>query len=409
MLMNSKIILIIAVIFTACSSSSGTEQSRTQNIKTILPDNNHTTVINQWEEVNFRTYMSKGEQIHFIASSELNPVDPFEGPGEYGAHNLFDRDLNTAWVEGVEGYGTGEYIITEAGTQLPSVITIHNGYQKTERLYRMNSRPRKLKLSLYAGFFFEGDVSEIATRYRIKQIDGPVYIEMEDRMGLQNIIMPFIRESAIECKDSLTAVFYSDHEEEIEQRKKMCPTCDLVPRFSFFVRLEIADVYEGSEWDDTCISEIAFLYSENKGESELSGSDEKILRVYNDAGRVYADTETRKGIIVIDRTMLKEYKELPDNMHMDIILMDVSPDNEWAQLDLLFYEEGANRAEEYSIIYNVRMQKRVDESILETKYGIFGFVEDKGRIWLDTIDGYIDLDQIKEKMESAPDQPESSS
>lgn len=398
--MSSKTILIIAVVMTACSSSSGTEQSRTQNIKNSLPDNNHTTVITQWEDVNFRAFMSNGEQIHFIASSELNPVDPFEGLGEYGAHNLFDGDINTAWVEGVKGHGTGEHIIIEAGKQLPSGITIHNGYQKTERLYRMNSRPRKLELSLYAGFFLEGDVSEIATRYRIMQIDGPVYIEMEDRMGLQNIIMPFIYEDAVAYKDSLTAVFYSDHEEEIEQRKKMCPSCDLTPHFSFFIRFEIADVYEGSDWDDTCISEIAFLYSDNEGESGLNGSDEKILRVYNDAGRIYADTEKEKGIMLIDKTMLKEYRELPDNMHMDIILMDVSPDNEWAQLDLLFYEEGANRAEEYSIIYNVRMRKRVDESLLETKYGIFGFVEDKGRIWLDTIDGYIDLDEIEEKMES---------
>ncbi len=400
--MISKIILIIAVVMTACSNSSGTDNNQSQNSKNSLPDNNQGSGNKRWEEIHFRTIMSKGEHINYIASSELNPVDPFEGFGEYGAHNLFDSDPGTAWVEGVEGHGTGEYIIVQAGKQLPVRIIIHNGYQKTERLYRMNSRPRQLKLSLHAGFYLKDDVTEIATRYRIKLIEGPVYIDMEDRMGVQDIEIPFYGNWSTVWKDSLTAGFYSEYEEEIEQRKKMCPACDLTPHFSFFVRLEIADIYEGSDWDDTCISELAFVHSENKNKSKLSETGEKILRVYedNDAGRIYADTEKEKGIMLIDKTMLKEYKELPDNLHLDIVLMDVSPDNEWVQLDLLFYEEGANRAEEYSIIYNVRMRKRVNESLLETKYGIFGFVEDKGRIWLDTIDGFIDLEKIEEKMRS---------
>lgn len=405
MLMIHKILLITAVIMTACSNSSGTDKSQAQNIKNSLPDHDNISLIHQWEELHLRTFMSKGEYMHAIASSELNPVDPFEGLGEYGVHKLIDNDLNTAWVEGVEGYGTGEYIIIEAGKQLPAGIIIHNGYQKTERLYRMNSRPHKLKLILYAGFHLEDDVTEIATRYRIKQLEAPVYIELEDRMGPQDIEMPFSANWSTACTDSLRAVFKSEYKEEIEQMKKMCPTCDLTPLFSFFIRLEIADIYEGSEWDDTCISELAFVHSGDKDKSELSGSDEKILRIYqgDDDGRIYADNEEEKGIILIDKTMLKEHKDLPDNMHMDIVLMDVSPDKEWMQVDLLFYEEGASRAEEYSIIYNVKMRKRVDETILKTKYGIFGFVEDKGRIWLDTIDGFINLNEIKEKMQTGLD------
>lgn len=397
--------MIIAVIITACSNSSGTEKSRSGDASELLPAGNNPAGTPQWEAVNFRSVMTRGEQIHFIASSELNPVDPFEGLGEYGAHKLFDNDLSTAWVEGAEDHGAGQYIIIEAGKQLPGGMIIHNGYQKTERLYRMNSRPDKMKISLYAGFYLEGDVSEVATRYRIKQVEGPAIIELEDSMGPQDITIPFSRDRAAEFKDSLTAVFSSDFEEEIEQRKKMCPECDLSPRFSFFIRLEIADVYEGSEWDDTCISELAFVHSGNKARDELPGSDEKILRVYEgaDDGRIYADTENEKGIIILDKTMLKEYRALPEKMHMDIILMDVSPHNEWAQVDLLFYEEGASRAEEYSIIYNIRMRERVDASILETRYGIYGFVEDQGRIWLDTIDGYIDLEEVEEKMRSGAD------
>ncbi|MGM0667709.1 MAG: hypothetical protein ACQETA_10340, partial [Bacteroidota bacterium] len=133
----------------------------------------------------------------------------------------------------------------------------------------------------------------------------------------------------------------------------------------------------------------------------------KILNVYEgddpDAGIIYVDTECSKGIILVDKSALEENEIRQEDESLDIVLMDVSPDMEWAQVDILFSRGDAGRVEEYSVLYNVRMLQRVDESILGTRYGMFGFVEDNGKIWLDTIDGFIDLDKIKDRMLKAGD------
>ncbi len=357
-----------------------------------------------WTRMAFRTMFINGKIRHFIVSSELDPVDPFEGTGKYGGHNLFDNDLSTAWVEGVAGQGKGEYVIFGTGEDFPGEIMIRNGYQKSERLFNMNSRPRSIKISLLGGFFLEGDETEIASLYRIKNIAGPENIILEDIMDEQVIKMPFDAKSSVNDRDSLLVVFSEDFRDEIEQRKKMCSSCDMTPRFSFFVKLEIDDVFKGSEWADNCLSELSYNPVKPPVENKTVNTgglrnDEKILDVYEDedtdAGIIYIDTDQRKKIVLADKTKLKEYRDLTDDVQLSITLMDVSPDKEWAQVDLLFYSKDAGRVEEYSALYNVRMIKKVDESVLKTIYGVFGFVEDNGKIWLDTADGYVDLEEIR--------------
>ncbi|MEE4214266.1 MAG: hypothetical protein V2I34_04320 [Bacteroidales bacterium] len=408
----------------------------------------------KWEEMFFRAVKLNESLIHFIVSSELDPVDPFEGQGRYGGHSLFDDDTTTAWVEGAEGQGTGEFIIFRAGENFPEKLIIHSGYQKSDRLFRMNSRPHTLIVSLYAGFYLEGDDTEIASRYRLRSITGTKVLELGDTMGAQTFNIPFDEDKLMQAKDTLESLFVEDFRKEIENLQALCPTCDPIPRFSFFIRLEIQDVYQGSQWADNCISEISYISSERvkkpqtglaaegeriPGEYEgvaeegerISGEYEglaaegegiaepgrktvhsgplegEILNVYEgaepDAGIIYVDTECRKGIILVDKSGLEENELREEDENLDIVLMDVSPDMEWAQVDILFSRGDAGRVEEYSVLYNVRMLQRVDESILGVKYGMFGFVEDNGKIWLDTIDGFIDLDTVKDRMLKASD------
>ncbi|MBS0012227.1 MAG: hypothetical protein KFF49_12505 [Bacteroidales bacterium] len=355
-----------------------------------------------WLEMYFMAIKAEGKLQHYYVSSELEPVDPFQAYGRYGGHHLFDNDPATAWVEGVEGHGEGEYLIAGLGESIPDTISIHNGYQKSERLYKMNSRPHIIGLSLYAGIFLEGDHTEIASRYRVRKIAGAKTIELPDSMGKQSFDLSF-PEDIEESKDSLLSLFISDFAGEIEERQKLCPTCDLTPQLEFFIKLEIINVYKGDKWDDTCISGIRFEYPvKNK---ELIREDEIIIKVYEDdepdTRIVYVDTDKKKNIVLVDRDHLTEYLNLEDDEQLSITLMDVSPDKEWAQLDLMFFREGAPRVEEYSVLYNIRMLRRVDDNILGIKYGIFGFIDDNGKIWLDTIDGYIDLDRVRERMRSS--------
>ena len=68
----------------------------------------------------------------------------------YAAANIHDFDLQTAWVEGKEDYGIGEEIdirFDKLGEHLKVThIEINNGYCKSEKAWKENSRVKKLAL-----------------------------------------------------------------------------------------------------------------------------------------------------------------------------------------------------------------------------------------------------------------------
>lgn len=70
----------------------------------------------------------------------------------YKADNLIDGDFNTAWSEGVSGYGEGETItISLKGSYLVSELSINGGYQKSEKAYYKYSRPKEILLCFSNG------------------------------------------------------------------------------------------------------------------------------------------------------------------------------------------------------------------------------------------------------------------
>jgi hypothetical protein len=83
-----------------------------------------------------------------------------QGTNSYQIKNVYDLDLTTAWVEGVEGTGIGESfefkIQYRENEQFGSpyhfygIIEIFNGYCKSEKLWTENSRVKKLKVFLNA-------------------------------------------------------------------------------------------------------------------------------------------------------------------------------------------------------------------------------------------------------------------
>ena len=128
------------------------------------------------------------------ASSEL-PNHP--------AKYIQDKKLGTAWSEGVNGNGQGEWIkFTSPEDECFIEMEIVNGYAKSKALYQANNRVKKLRIE-----FDEGQVIER---------------ELKDNdLGYQKI----------EFGDMIV---------------------------SRWVRLTILDTYPGTKYDDTCISEVRF-------------------------------------------------------------------------------------------------------------------------------------------------------
>ena len=140
---------------------------------------------------------------NIVASSALKA----QGSKNYKASNIFDRDPETAWVEGVKGHGIGQWIefknvcVRQDGYWCGvGSISILNGYAKSDKAWRENGRVKRLKV------YCNGK---------------PKYIlELQNSRSLQ--------------------------------------TFDVSISKGATIRFEILDVYPGTKYQDTVISEIDF-------------------------------------------------------------------------------------------------------------------------------------------------------
>jgi len=119
----------------------------------------------------------------------------------YGATNLLDSDVTTAWSEGAQGPGLGEWVsfAFSAKTTL-SRIEIANGYQKDKQRFAGNPRVKSLKIE------YSNGTTQL--------------VDLLDTMEFQ-VVTP-------------------------------------TPQPTEWVRLVIVSVYPGNEWEDTALSEVHF-------------------------------------------------------------------------------------------------------------------------------------------------------
>jgi hypothetical protein len=139
-----------------------------------------------------------------------------QGSASYKADNAHDLSYKTAWVEGVAGYGPGEFLLYKFAPESPRIteIKIVNGYVKSERAYLDNSRVKKFKLYLN---------------------DKPFAIlQLDDERAIQTFKFDPIGNGNREDAEAL----------------KLQPEWTL--------KFEILEVYKGLKYDDVAVTEIYF-------------------------------------------------------------------------------------------------------------------------------------------------------
>lgn len=122
-----------------CSTQSLIETGQSQIIKPLSPDG-------------------------VISSSFLAPSR--SGKTDYKPENINDGERNTAWIEGAEGNGVGEWIeLLYEGKCNFKKIGFLNGYQKKNingvSLFKRNLRPAKIRISNEEGSFVEVELKDI--------------------------------------------------------------------------------------------------------------------------------------------------------------------------------------------------------------------------------------------------------
>ncbi|MFN0293033.1 NADase-type glycan-binding domain-containing protein [Pedobacter helvus] len=147
------------------------------------------------------------------ASSSLSK----QGNVTYIAKNANDLNYKTAWIEGVSGYGIGEYLIYDFPPENPRItkIIVVNGYVKSEKAWNENSRVKQLKVYL-------------------------------DERPLLLLNLQDTRKEQIFTLKQLIG----------NGNRTNYKALQLKPRWK--LKFEITDVYKGQKFDDTAITEIYF-------------------------------------------------------------------------------------------------------------------------------------------------------
>lgn len=146
----------------------------------------------------------------------------------YHPINIFDENLNTAWFEGDTVEGINQYI--EFNFFIPiniESISIRNGYSKSEKLFNANNRVKTFDILLNNTF-----------------------------------------KSTIDLKDTMEVQKFEIKSNNVKS-----------------IRFVIRDIYKGSKYNDTGISEVSFNFHDNYKYSPVLSSEEvnNILLILNDS------------------------------------------------------------------------------------------------------------------------------
>lgn len=306
------------------------------------------------------------------ATSELphpddDQEDYFAFDKRYGAFNLFDKDLATAWVEGEDDSGIGVSLFLRIPENLRR-IDIFNGYGKSRSLYEKNNRVKAFKIAVYTGVHPDGYLSENGLGYLAKKYSREYPLHVKDSFGMQSLEFPFSWDELYAFRDSVIASYPTDHDVPMVEA-------------AFIIQLEIADIYKGSSWDDTCISEMELYASYLPGEAYPD-----ILNVYTgetNESKLYVDTSFEKSVLLIDD---------PGSVFQ---IMEHTSDNQWVSIIKMPANLDESRVETEWLIVNAFLGKIMNSEIEKKERieltGPFYLIEREGITLLEYAGGEIIL------------------
>lgn len=155
------------------------------------------------EKQKCKVVVTENTQNIVISSYEASSTLTAQGY-DYSVSQLYDQNYSTCWTEGVEGDGQGETIKVTFENQVKiNTLNIVNGYGKRSDLYSKNNRVKKITL------IFDDGSEEI--------------LELKDNFNINQVIT-------------------------FTERKTKTVT------------VRIDEVYKGTKYEDTCLTEMTFTY-----------------------------------------------------------------------------------------------------------------------------------------------------
>lgn len=204
------------------------------------------------------------------ASSELSETLGGK-PVVYEVGNLFDDDTTSCWVEAAKGPGVEEYIAFEVQEAVDS-LEIVNGFAASPDLFGKNARVRTFRLVPFLAVTAPGLVTETdAVLYFVYEAPEPVIIPLKDTREAQTIGLPLTAEeqedfivasieSFLEDYPVFAGFLRGEYAREYGDDEGFFPEFIRMNYALYCFKLVIEDVYPGSRYSDTCVSEIRVLF-----------------------------------------------------------------------------------------------------------------------------------------------------
>ena len=229
----------------------------------------------------------------------------------------------------------GEYILIVTPEETRT-INIFSGYGENLSLFHKNNRPCKIRLSYFLGVEYDG-WGQVGTKFKAVKFDDEYVITLEDTITLQNFDFPFndMEKLAIfkqRCLDDFKTAGFG---------KNMYGPTEL-PQAKWILKIEILDIYKGSKWEDTCISEIFFndRYIGNLHDYK----NRAIEKVY--------ESENYNEIIMITESKDSVTLYKSNDKDTGLSISEISKDNQWIIILEETWNKNLSRTETEYKIFN---------------------------------------------------------
>ena len=279
----------------------------------------------------------------------------------YPASNLFDSKVNTCMVINSNYKKSPSLFIRIPDVYSDSIyLNIFSGYGKSERLYKMNSRPKEIKISLYSAFIPDGYVTESHYKCIAFQLPMQQTFYLSDTFGIQSLQLKYSVNDLKGHSKNLLKNYHSKHSNLLDT--------------IMLVQLDVIDIWNGDKYiEDICISEIFF---NDCYVSHIKKNDE--VNIEN----IYLNSE--------ENTLYRSNKQYSTEIYKDsgsvLQIMQQTNNKTWAIINALPREK-IGRVESNYLIIDVLKNEVINQKLLNILPGYYPgepmFLEEKyGKLFL---------------------------
>ena len=161
-----------------------------------------------------------------------------QSKNNYSNESTSDLNYKTAWVEGVKGYGVGEYVAFNFRPSHPRItkVIIANGYVKDKKTWKDNTRVKQLKMYLNKKPF--------------------AILNLKDVYAEQTFSIATIGGKITQHTYKGSSGYYDTYKDNTGRVVKVLDKKNEL--LGDRIRFEILSVYKGDKYKDTAITEIYF-------------------------------------------------------------------------------------------------------------------------------------------------------